>query len=82
MNAARKEFDLIDKELFALIQKQLKTIKNGKNVKKGRKIKQKRISKPKEPESIEISKQELKTMGYENDPAIQRIYKGILKKKK
>ena len=76
MDAARKEFDAADKELFGLIQKQLKNVKKSKNVKKEKK------PVTKEPETIEMSKQELKAMGYENDPAIHRIYKGILKKKK
>jgi hypothetical protein len=77
MNDARKEFDLIDKELFAIVQSQLR------NVKKGKKIKQKKVvNANKLPESQEISKAELKSLGYENDPAIHRIYTGILKKKK
>jgi pyruvate-formate lyase len=76
MDAARKEFDLIDKELFGLIQKQLKNVKNSKNVKKEKK------PATKELETIEMSKNELKAMGYENDPAIHRICAGILKKKK
>ena len=77
MNDARKEFDLIDKQLFAIVQSRLR------NVKKGRKIKQKKvINANKVPESIELSKDELKALGYENDPAIHRIYTGILKKKK
>ncbi|MFH1066196.1 MAG: hypothetical protein V1734_06830 [Nanoarchaeota archaeon] len=76
MGAARKEFDLVDKELFGLIQKQLRKIKKSKNVKKEKK------PVAKEPETIEMSKNELKAMGYDNDPAIHRIYTGILKKKK
>ena len=77
MNDIRKEFDLIDKELFAIVQSQLR------NVKKGKKIKQKKVlNASKVPESQEISKDELKALGYENDPAIHRIYTGILKKKK
>ncbi|MFA5888404.1 MAG: hypothetical protein WC852_06870 [Candidatus Nanoarchaeia archaeon] len=78
MNAARKEFDLIDRELFSIVQSQLR------NVKKGKKIKQKKSFKAqsKVPESQEISKAELKSLGYENDPAIHRIYTGILKKKR
>ncbi len=77
MNDIRKEFDLIDKELFAIVQSQLR------NVKKGKKIKQKKIvNTNKLPESQEISKEELRALGYENVPAIHRIYTGILKKKK